>query len=97
MNKRQEQDHGSLEVRRWPHRAAPRGRQVDAAERRKPGVDGLTKVARHAGLADNLSQDIAGLFFHGTSVFSRAHTQAAFHIIVKVPNRYAGHGTLRLQ
>ena len=59
-------------------------------------MDGLTKVLGRAGLADNLPQDIARLLFHRAAMFSRTHAQAALHIIVEVPTRYAGQGTLRL-
>ena len=49
------------------------------------------------GLADNLPQDIARLFLHRPAMLGGAHTQAALYIIVEIANRYAGHGTLRLQ
>uniref|UniRef100_UPI004047F36E hypothetical protein n=1 Tax=Yoonia sp. TaxID=2212373 RepID=UPI004047F36E len=90
------QDHRSLEVRRGPHRAALRLGQVYTAHRRKPGVDGLTKVLRGAGLADNLPQYIASLFLHRSAVFGSAHAKATLHIIVEVSNRYARHRILRL-
>jgi len=48
-------------------------------------------------LADYLTQDVAGLFLHRPAMFSRAHTQAALHIVVEVANRDAGHDFLRLQ
>jgi hypothetical protein len=60
-------------------------------------VDRLAEIARRVGLADNLPQDIARLFLHRPAMFGRANAQAALYIVVKIPNRYACHGTLRLQ
>jgi hypothetical protein len=59
-------------------------------------VDRLAEITRRAELTNSLPQNIAGLLFHRAAVLGRPHTQATFHIIVKVPNRYAGHGTFQL-
>lgn len=52
----------------------------------------LTEVPWRAGLTDNRPQDIARLRVHRAAMFGCPRAEAAFHIIVKIPNRYAGHG-----
>ena len=49
-------------------------------------MNGFTKVCRNVRYFDRRPQDLSHLLFHGTMVLGGTHSQARFHLVIKIAN-----------
>lgn len=54
-------------------------------------MNGFTKVCRDGRFSDCRPQNLSRLLFRGAMVLGGAHTQARFHLVIKIADRNACH------